>query len=42
MRRYKRRGPYNMAPKPLVDEVQPFKLDKPDRYRTGLLPACLA
>lgn len=26
-----------MAPKPLLDEAQPFKLVKPDRYRTGLL-----
>jgi hypothetical protein len=26
-----------MAPKPLADEVQPFKLDKWDRYPTGLL-----
>lgn len=26
-----------MAPKPLLDEAQPFKLVKPDRYRTELL-----
>lgn len=26
-----------MAPKPLVDEVPPFKRKKSDRYRTGLL-----